>query len=40
MFIRIYFIIENLILWAKSEAAGYAVKRADKNTELRRQNSE
>jgi len=32
--------IENLVLWARSEAVGYAVKRADKNTEFRRQNSE
>jgi hypothetical protein len=32
--------IENLVVWSRSEAVGYAVKRADKNTEVRRQNSE
>jgi len=32
--------IDNLVFWANSEVVGYAVKRADKNTELRRQNSE
>jgi hypothetical protein len=31
---------QSLVLWAKSEAVGYAVKRTEKNTELRRQNSE
>jgi hypothetical protein len=37
---RVYYNIENLVLWARSEAVGYAVKRADKNPEFRRQNSE
>jgi hypothetical protein len=32
--------IAKLVLWARSEAVGYAVKRADKNPEFRRQNSE
>jgi hypothetical protein len=36
----IYYSSENLVLWARSEIIGYAVKRADKNTEVRRQNSE
>jgi hypothetical protein len=31
----IYSNIENLVLWARSEAVGYAVKRADKKTEFR-----
>ena len=37
--IIIYFIIENQVFWARSEAVGYAVKRVEKNTELRRQNT-
>jgi hypothetical protein len=36
----IYFIVENLVLWARSKAVDSAVKRADKNPEVRRQNSE
>jgi hypothetical protein len=47
--LSVYFIVENLILprkvirdlrWARIEAVGYAVKRADKNPEFRSQNSE
>jgi hypothetical protein len=36
----LYFIVEDLVLWDRSEAVGYAVKIADRNTVFRRQNSE
>jgi hypothetical protein len=38
--IFVYSNLENLLLLARSEVEGYAVKRADKNPEFRRQNLE
>jgi hypothetical protein len=37
--LSVYFSIGNLVLCAKSEAVGYAVKRSEKNTEFRIRNS-
>ncbi len=37
---RFYLVVENLVLWARSEIFGYALKSANKNSGVRSQNSE
>ncbi len=37
---EIYLVVENLVLWARSEIFGYALKSANKNSGVRSQNSE